>query len=478
MQNLRSSHILSLSVSASLVVVMLNVCCQVMATNAMRPNIVLFVADDLGWSDLGYSGSSFYESPNIDALSKRGMVFTNAYSNGPNCAPSRASLISGMYTPRHGIYTVASSARGKSKNRRLIPIENTTILRDDIDTLPEQLRVLGYRTGHFGKWHLGADPTTQGMDVNIAGREWGSPSGGGYRSPFSFPNLKVDEPGEYLTDRISEAACDFIRDSKDQPFFVYLSHYSVHTPIQPKKNYVDHFKNKTFDRGHNNSGYAAMIQSLDESMARVIKTLADQNLTENTVVIFVSDNGGHGGVTTNRPLRGAKGMLYEGGIRVPMIVDWPGKTTAGTRSDLPVIGVDLMPTILEMANAKIVANSTESPRDGISLVSLLDGSSEKIVERPLFWHFPSYLQGSGMSGSADPFRTRPAGAVRLGDWKLIEFFETGRVELYNLVDDISETNNVALSNPDRTALLLQKLRSWRDVVNAPVPKELNPDYEN
>jgi arylsulfatase A-like enzyme len=478
MQNIRNRATLSISVSLSLVGVMLNVCCEVMATNAMRPNIVLFVADDLGWSDLGYSGSSFYESPNIDALSKRGMVFTNAYSNGPNCAPSRASLISGMYTPRHGIYTVASSARGKSKNRRLIPIENTTILRDDIDTLPEQLGALGYRTGHFGKWHLGADPTTQGMDVNIAGREWGSPSGGGYRSPFSFPNLKVDEPGVYLTDRISEAACDFIRDSKDQPFFVYLSHYSVHTPIQPKKKYVDHFKSKTFDRGHNNSGYAAMIQSLDESMGGVIKTLADQNLTENTVVIFVSDNGGHGGVTTNRPLRGAKGMLYEGGIRVPMIVDWPGKTTAGTRSDLPVIGVDLMPTILEMANAKIVGNSTEAPRDGISLVSLLDGSSEEIVERPLFWHFPSYLQGSGVAGSADPFRTRPAGAVRLGDWKLIEFFETGRVELYNLVDDISETNNVALSNPDRTALLLQKLRIWRDVVNAPVPKELNPDYEN
>jgi arylsulfatase A-like enzyme len=478
MQNIRNRATLSISVSLSLVGVMLNVCCEVMATNAMRPNIVLFVADDLGWSDLGYSGSSFYESPNIDALSKRGMVFTNAYSNGPNCAPSRASLISGMYTPRHGIYTVASSARGKSKNRRLIPIENTTILRDDIDTLPEQLGALGYRTGHFGKWHLGADPTTQGMDVNIAGREWGSPSGGGYRSPFSFPNLKVDEPGVYLTDRISEAACDFIRDSKGQPFFVYLSHYSVHTPIQPKKKYVDHFKSKTFDRGHNNSGYAAMIQSLDESMGGVIKTLADQNLTENTVVIFVSDNGGHGGVTTNRPLRGAKGMLYEGGIRVPMIVDWPGKTTAGTRSDLPVIGVDLMPTILEMANAKIVGNSTEAPRDGISLVSLLDGSSEEIVERPLFWHFPSYLQGSGVAGSADPFRTRPAGAVRLGDWKLIEFFETGRVELYNLVDDISETNNVALSNPDRTALLLQKLRIWRDVVNAPVPKELNPDYEN
>ena len=450
-----------------LVTLLLGSLCTV--SGADRPNIVVFVADDLGWSDLGYSGSSFYESPNIDALSKRGMVFTNAYSNGPNCAPSRASLISGMYTPRHGIYTVASSARGKSKDRRLIPIENTTVLRDNIATLPEQLKTLGYRTGHFGKWHLGADPTTQGMDVNIAGREWGSPSGGGYRSPFAFPNLKSDKPGEYLTDRI--------RNSKDKPFFVYLSHYSVHTPIQPKKQYIEHFKNKPGDRGHNNSGYAAMIQSLDESMGRIIKTLADESLSENTIVIFVSDNGGHGGVTTNRPLRGAKGMLYEGGIRVPMIVHWPGKTTAGTKFDQPVIGVDLLPTILEMANAKLGVNSNDQPRDGISLVNVLDGSAERIVNRPVFWHFPAYLQGTGGGASRDPFRTRPAGAVRLGDWKLIEFFETGHVELYNLVDDIAESKNVATDNPDRTALLLEKLQSWRESVNAPVPRELNPDYE-
>jgi arylsulfatase A-like enzyme len=446
-------------------------------SGAGRPNIVVFVADDLGWSDLGYSGSSFYESPNIDALSKRGMVFTNAYSNGPNCAPSRASLMSGMYTPRHGIYTVASSARGKSKDRRLIPIENTTVLRNNIATLPEQLKTLGYRTGHFGKWHLGTDPTTQGMDVNIAGREWGSPSGGGYRSPFAFPNLKSDKPGEYLTDRISESACDFIRNSKDKPFFVYLSHYSVHTPIQPKKQYIEHFKSKPEDRGHNNSGYAAMIQSLDESMGRIIKTLADESLSENTIVIFVSDNGGHGGVTTNRPLRGAKGMLYEGGIRVPMIVHWPGKTTAGTKFEQPVIGVDLLPTILEMANAKLGVNLGDQPRDGISLVNVLDGTSARIVSRPVFWHFPAYLQGTGGGASRDPFRTRPAGAVRLGDWKLIEFFETGHVELYNLVDDIAESKNVAAANPDRTASLLEKLQSWRESVNAPVPKELNPDYE-
>ena len=478
MPNIRCRYIPSISILLFAIITMLCCCRESTAANVRQPNIVLFVADDLGWSDLGYSGSSFYESPNIDALSKRGMVFSNAYSNGPNCAPSRASLISGMYTPRHGIYTVASSARGKSENRRLIPIENTTILRDDIDTLPEQLRALGYRTGHFGKWHLGADPTTQGMDVNIAGREWGSPSGGGYRSPFSFPNLKVDKPGVYLTDRISEAACDFIRDSKDKPFFVYLSHYSVHTPIQPKQKYVEHFRSKPADRGHGNSGYAAMIQSLDESMGRVIKTLADQHLTKNTVVIFVSDNGGHGGVTTNRPLRGSKGMLYEGGIRVPMIVDWPGKTTAGTRCDQPVIGVDLLPTILEMANDKIVGKSLEVSRDGISLVSLLNGSSKKTVQRPLFWHFPAYLQGTGVTGSGDPFRTRPVGAVRLGDWKLIEFFETGRVELYNLAEDISEMKNLALSNPDRAALLLEKLQSWRGTVNAPVPKELNPDYED
>jgi arylsulfatase A-like enzyme len=315
------------------------------------------------------------------------------------------------------------------------------------------------------------------MDVNIAGREWGSPSGGGYRSPFAFPNLKSDKPGEYLTDRISEAACEFIRNSKDKPFFVYLSHYSVHTPIQPKTQYLEHFKNKPGDRGHNNSGYAAMIQSLDESMGRIIKTLADETLSEKTIIIFVSDNGGHGGVTTNRPLRGAKGMLYEGGIRVPMIVHWPGKTTAGSKFEQPVIGVDLLPTILEMANAKLRVNLSDQPRDGISLVNVIDGSAERIVSRPVFWHFPAYLQGTGGGTSQDPFRTRPAGAVRLGDWKLIEFFETGHVELYNLVDDIAESKNVAAANPDRTALLLEKLQSWRESVSAPVPMERNPDYE-
>ncbi len=461
-----------------LVAGMFSSCRVTLAVNSTRPNIVVFVADDLGWSDLGYSGSSFYESPNIDLLSKRGMIFTNAYSNGPNCAPSRASLMSGMYTPRHGIYTVASSARGKSKDRRLIPVENNTVLRDGITTLPEKLRTLGYRTGHFGKWHLGADPTTQGMDVNIAGREWGSPSGGGYRSPFNFPNLKSDKPGEYLNDRISEAACDFIRSSKEQPFFVYLSHYSVHTPIQPKKQYVEHFENKPEDRGHKNAGYAAMIQSLDESMGRIIQTLAAESLSENTIVIFVSDNGGHGGVTTNRPLRGAKGMLYEGGIRVPMIVHWPGKTAAGTEFEQSVIGVDLLPTILEMANGKSSKELVEQPRDGISLVEVLDGTASRLVDRPLFWHFPAYLQASGSGAISEPFRTRPVGAVRWGDWKLIEFFESGQVELYNLDDDISETKNLAASNPQQAALLLEKLRNWRKSVNAPVPQELNPDYED
>ncbi|MBT4694608.1 MAG: sulfatase [Planctomycetaceae bacterium] len=478
MPNRRNVGLPSRFVAMSFIAVVLGLCGKTQAAGGAQPNIVVFVADDLGWSDLGYSGSSFYESPNIDALSKRSMVFTNAYANGPNCAPSRASLMSGMYTPRHGIYTVASSARGKSKDRRLVPTENTTVLRDEITTIPEELRALGYRTGHFGKWHLGPDPKTQGMDVNIAGREWGSPSGGGYRSPFAFPNLKSDEPGEYLTDRISEAACDFIRSSKGKPFFVYLSHYSVHTPIQPKNEYVEHFKNKPGDRGHNNSGYASMIRSLDESMGRIIQTLDDLSLSDNTIVIFVSDNGGHGGVTSNRPLRGAKGMLYEGGIRVPMIVHWPGKTSAGTKFTQPVIGVDLMPTILEMAAIKSAVGLKNQPRDGISLVNVLDGSAERIVNRPVFWHFPAYLQGTGGGTSADPFRTRPAGAVRLGDWKLIEFFETGQIELYNLADDISESKNLAASNSDRAALLLGKLRSWRSTIGAPVPTEANPDYED
>ncbi|MEC7564270.1 MAG: sulfatase [Planctomycetota bacterium] len=438
-----------------------------------RPNIVLFNVDDLGWSDLSYQGSLFYESPNVDALSRAGMVFDNAYACAPNCAPSRACLMSGMYTPRHGVYTVGSAQRGRSADRRLIPVVNETVLADSIVTIPEQLKRAGYRTGHFGKWHLGADPRTQGMDVNIAGREWGSPSGGGYHSPFSFPNCKESKSGVYLTDRISEEAVKFIESSGNKPFFLYLAHYSVHTPLQAKQEYVSRYTGKKPDRGHANAKYAAMIQSMDESLGRVIQTLRQQRVYDDTVIIFISDNGGHSGATNNRPLRGSKGMLYEGGIRVPMIVSWPGITTAGSRCATPVIGVDFMPTLLEIAGLKPKGGQV---MDGKSIVPLFSNPNVEWPERSIYWHFPAYLEKSGGAGKGVPFRTTPASAVRRGDWKMIHFYEDGRQELYNLRNDLSEREDLFAKRPEIARQMSEDLVGWVKDTGGFIPTVANPDF--
>lgn len=438
------------------------------------PNIVLFFVDDLGWSDLGFSGSSFYESPHVDRLAKDGVVFTNAYACAPNCAPSRACLMSGMYTPRHGVYTVGNSTRGKSADRKLIPVENKTVLASEIDTLPEQLRRLGYRTGHFGKWHLGDDPKTQGMDVNIAGKIWGSPSGGGYHSPFNFPNLKEDKSGVYLTDRISEKAVEFIEDNQERPFFLYLAHYSVHTPIQPKQDYKRYFESREADRGHKNAGYAAMVRSMDDSLGRVRKALKDLNLEDDTVIIFTSDNGGHGGVTSNRPLRGSKGMLYEGGIRVPLIAHWANEFGAPRKEKVPVIGVDLLPTLLELAGGKA---SKKQVVDGESIVGVLKDVNHGLDTRPIFWHFPAYLERYRGLPEEGPFRTTPATAMRSGKWKLIRFYESGREELYDLENDISESTDLAKRFPKVVERLSIQLDSWLTETKAFIPSTPNPDYD-
>ncbi|SVE04959.1 uncharacterized protein METZ01_LOCUS457813, partial [marine metagenome] len=240
---------------------------------ARKPNVVFFFIDDLGWTDLSFMGSKYYESPHVDKLAKDGMVFMNAYANAPNCAPSRACLMSGKYTPRHGVYTVAGSARGSAKHRKLIPIKNTTVLADEFVTVVEVLQAGGYVTATMGKWHLGKDPTTQGFDVNVAGREWGSPSGGGYHSPYKYPNLVNPERGEYLTDRLGSEACKFIETNKDKPFFLYLTHYAVHTPIQAKQELKDKYEKKKPAGDHKNAAYAAMIQSMDESVGAVLATL-------------------------------------------------------------------------------------------------------------------------------------------------------------------------------------------------------------
>jgi len=441
---------------------------------ADRPNIVFFFIDDMGWTDVGFMGSKFYESLNIDRLAGQGTVFTSAYANAPNCAPSRACLMTGQYTPRHGIFTVGDPARGNARFRRLVPIANKTVLADEFVTVAEALKANGYTTATMGKWHLGADPTTQGFDVNIAGREWGSPSGGGYHSPYKYPNLVTSERGEYLTDRLGDEACKFIEQNKDNPFFLYLTHYAVHTPIQGRKDLIEKYKAKPPTEHHNNAAYAAMIESVDDSVGAVLKTLDRLTLTEKTFVVFFSDNGGHMGATSNHPLRGAKGMLYEGGIREPMIVKWPGVTQSGSTCHEPVIGIDFYPTLLEITGA-------EKPDgyvlDGLSLVPLLKDPNGKLDREAIFWHFPCYLQGSGGRDPEKPLRTAPAGAIRMGDWKLIEYFEDGGLELFNLKDDISEQHNLSDDMPVKAKQLHDAMEAWRTQVDAPIPTTPNPDYD-
>jgi len=451
---------------------LLFLCAIISAPLAAKPNVVFFFIDDMGWTDLGYMGSKYYESPHVDKLAKDGMVFMNAYAAAPNCAPSRACLMSGQYSPRHGVYTVANSDRGSAKHRKLIPTKNTTHLAEKFVTMGEALQAGGYVTATMGKWHLGDDPTTQGFDVNIAGKSWGSPSGGGYHSPYKYPNLEQKEKGEYLTDRLGVEACKFIEKNKDKPFFLYLTHYAVHTPIQAKPELKKKYQAKKPTERHKNAAYAAMIESTDDSVGAVLGKLEELGLSENTIVLFFSDNGGHGGVTSNAPLRGSKGMLYEGGIREPMIVKWPGVTKPGSVCRENVIGVDFYPTLLEVTK-------TPAPKDylldGVSFAPLLRNSATKLKRKAIHWHFPAYLQGYTVRHGH--FRTTPAGAVRIGDWKLIEFFEDGTLELYNTEKDISEKKNLAKEMPAKVKEMHEVMLAWRKETKAPVPTKLNPAYD-
>ena len=437
-----------------------------------RPNIVFILIDDMGWKDVGFMGSEFYETPNIDKLASQGIVFTNAYANAPNCAPTRACLMSGQYTPRHGVYTVGTSARGKSRNRKLIPITNTTTLDPRVVTIGEALKSAGYATASMGKWHLGDDPEAgpvgQGFDLNIGGNKAGHPKT--YFSPYKNKDLTDGPDGEYLTDRLTDEALKFIEDNKDGEFFLYLPHYAVHTPIQAKKELTEKYKSKSPSNGQSNAAYAAMIESTDEGVGRIMDKLDELQIADDTVVIFFSDNGGHGVVTSMQPLRGSKGMLYEGGIREPMAVRWPGKIKAGAVCDEPVIGIDFYPTLLELAGAK---RKSGQILDGVSILGLLRQRGG-IKRKAIFWHFPAYLEASGRGKGA--WRTTPAGAVRCGDYKLIEFFEDGRVELYNLAEDISEKNDLAESMPEKRKELHEMLIGWRKSVDAPVPTDKNPEY--
>lgn len=454
------------------VLTLLTVGCAQMTDVAakVRPNVVHIVADDLGVMDVGFMGDVRYHTPNLDRLASQGMVFTEGYAPAANCAPSRACVMTGQNPMFHGIYTVGSSERGRAMTRKIIPTPNKTHLDDDDVLLTEVFKDQGYVTVSIGKWHLGDDPRTQGVDINIGGTQGGGPGRGGYFSPYRNPKLPDGPKGEYLTDRLGTEAVRFIEAHQDQPFFLYLPFFSVHTPIQGKPELVAKYAKR--DDVHQE--YAAMVESLDQNVGRVMEALDRLGLADETVVVFTSDNGGIRDFSPQDPYRAGKGSYYEGGVRVPFTVRWPGVVKPGTKSDVPVTGLDFYPTYLD-----ILGLEASKPLDGESLLEVLKGSGT-IETRPIFWHFPIYLQAYNpkTDDGRDPlFRTRPGSTMRYGKWKLHHYFEDMAYELYDLEKDIGERNNLAEQMPDKLRELVAMLDAWRERYNAPVPSTPNPKYD-
>ena len=439
-----------------------------------KPNIILIVADDLGWSDLSYMGSKYYETPNIDKLSKSGMTFYNGYASSANCAPSRATMLSGKYHTEHGIYTVRNSDRGSRKTRKIIPIETKTTLDLDFFVIPEMLKEVGYTNGHFGKWHLGDvgfHPEQSGFDVNIGGNRHGGP--GGYFAPYPNPELENEPKGEYLTDRIGDEVVKFIDQNKENNFFAYVPFFSVHTPIQSKPDYQKKYSNKESNEYHNRPDYAGMIQSLDENIGKILDKIDTLNLSENTLIIFTSDNGGIRAISNQYPLRAGKGSYYEGGIKVPMIFSWKGKIEAETDSYERISNLDFYPTIKNLVGYK-----KSIDLDGEDLTPIFKG--EKLKKRELYFHFPIYLEPYRVqldSGTDPLFRTRPGTVIIKDNWKLHHYYEDNKFELYDLEKDISESKNLIEINKEKKTELLMDLNNWRKAKNAPIPSKLNPYYD-
>lgn len=442
-----------------------------------KPNIVFILADDLGYTDVACYGSKYYETPNIDRMAAQGIRFTDGYTCGPNCQPTRAALMSGQYGPRTGVYTVGSIDRFNWRSRSLRPVDNVVNLPTGKITVAQALESAGYATAMFGKWHLGNNgphhPGQRGFDEVIIAD--------GVHFDFKT-NPKTDyPPGTYLADFLTDKAVDFIRRHKEQPFFLYLPHFAVHSPHQAKQDMIDKFKPKPPVGGHRDPTYAAMIASVDESVGRIEAVLNELGLSGKTLVIFSSDNGGVGGyvregikdagdITDNAPLRGGKGMLYEGGIRVPYVFRWPGRIPPGTTCDQPINSVDLYPTLLELTGAR---PSPGYILDGVSYLALLtSGGKARLDREAIYWHFPGYL-GAGR----DRWRTTPVGAIRAGDLMLLEFFEDKRVELYNLREDIGEKTNLAAAMPEKASVLRDRLNAWRRQVGAKMPTPNQPTTE-
>ena len=423
------------------------------------PNIILILMDDMGWRDVGFMGNRFVETPNIDRLAKKGLIFSQAYASAPNCAPTRACLMSGQYTPRHGIYTVVDPRQPVgSPWHKLTAADSKSDLATEVVTIAESLQSDGYATAFFGMWNLG-----RGRSGPV------TPSGQGFQTVVFPENIGFakdayfDKSGNYLSDRLTDEVLKFVETNQDRPFFAYLPDHAVHAPFEPKEDLLKKYERKASankDR-RDDPAYAATIEAVDQNVGRIVETLARLKLTDNTVVIFTSDNGGTDQYTS--PLRGGKGQLYEGGIRIPLVISWPGIKKPGGQCNAPVSSVDIYPTLLELAGA---AAQKDQILDGISLVPALRGESDLQRQR-LFWHFPCYVG-----------KATPSSAIREGDFKLIEFYEDGgRRELYNLKNDPNEERDLAKTQPEKAAALYRALRSWQSETGAAIPKEANPNYD-
>ena len=448
---------------------------------AARPNVIFILADDLGWADLAVYGADLHETPNIDRMARAGVRFTQAYAM-PVCSPTRATLMTGKHAARLNLTVWRESAvdreseSRRSRNRLLPPITAFDLNAGEV-TIAEVLKAAGYLTFHVGKWHLGDaahSPETQGFDLNIGGTHWGAPATffwpfrgmfGQSREFRYVPGLGPGRDGEYLTDRFTDEAIELIDAAGARPFFLNLWYHNPHTPIEGKPALVEKYRRKLRPGlRHQNPDYAAMIETLDTNVGRLMDHLRKRKLTERTILVFTSDNGGYIGqykgqqVTNNAPLRSGKGSLYEGGVRVPLIVQWPGVARRGAVVENPVVSMDLFRTFAEACGAK-----GDTGTDSVSLLPLIRG--EKPEREALFFHYPHYYP-----------TTTPVSAVRLGDWKLLEYFEDNHIELYNLREDPAERNDVAKREPDRAALLLERLRAWRREVDARLPSP-NPAFQ-
>lgn len=437
-----------------------------------RPNVIFVLIDDLGWTDFGCFGSDLYQTPELDRLARDGMKFTAAYSACTVCSPTRAAFLTGKYPARLHV-TDWIPGQMPANPKMLVPDWTKHLPYEEV-TIAELFKKAGYATASIGKWHLGGEeyyPEKHGFDINVAGTHMPEPPSfiSPYRSnrhPGGIPTLPDGPDGEYISDRLAEEAVKFITASKDRPFFLYLPHFAVHLPIQGRPDLFE--KYKAIERKnlrHQNSGYAAMVESVDLSIGRIRAALADLKLDQKTILIVTSDNGGRIPTTSNKPLRAGKGSAYEGGVRVPLIVDWPGVTKPGSACDEPVMTIDYYPTIAEMAGLELDADHRP---DGVSIVPLLKQTGT-LARDSLYWHYPHH-QHYQLEGAM------PYSAIRKGDWRLIEFFDDDRVELYNLKDDPGEKNDLATTMPGKANELRSQLAAWRKEVGAQLPTP-NPNYD-